>query len=81
MSPLKLKATDHETSSFISLIVLFQLSGYGQTNEKNDIVVIPFPAPLMPVIRTPGLSCYKMVIAEGAELHINPGIILTVTGL
>jgi hypothetical protein len=66
---------------FISLIVLFQLSGYGQTNEGNDIVVIPFSAPLMPVIRTPGLSCYKMVISEGSELHINPGIILTVTGL
>jgi hypothetical protein len=47
----------------------------------NDVVVVPFTAPLMPVIRTPGLSCYKMVIAEGAELHINPGIILTVTGL
>jgi hypothetical protein len=46
----------------------------------NDNVLIATGSAVMPVIRTSGLSCNKVFVEEGAGLHINPGIILTITG-
>ncbi|MEI7725113.1 MAG: hypothetical protein WCK09_08400 [Bacteroidota bacterium] len=47
----------------------------------NDDVLIPETAPFMPVVRDPGLSCREVVVSPGGgELHISPGIILTVNG-
>jgi hypothetical protein len=46
----------------------------------NDEALIPAGLPNMPVIRTAGLSCKKVVIAEGGVLSLNPGIFLTITG-
>ncbi|NTV83484.1 MAG: hypothetical protein HGA23_04170 [Bacteroidales bacterium] len=46
----------------------------------NDNVLIANGPAVMPVIRTSGLSCNKVFIEEGAGLHINPGIVLTITG-
>lgn len=46
----------------------------------NDNVLITTGPSVMPVLRTSGLSCYKVLLEEGANLHINPGIVLTITG-
>jgi subtilisin-like proprotein convertase family protein len=46
----------------------------------NDDALIPASTPFMPVVRNPGLSCREVIVAPGGELHINPGIVLTVSG-
>jgi hypothetical protein len=46
----------------------------------NDDVLIPSSAPFMPFVRTHGLSCRKIAVTPGGELHILPGIVLTVNG-
>jgi hypothetical protein len=46
----------------------------------NDNVLITTGPSIMPVIRTSGLSCYKVFLQEGSTLRLNPGIILTITG-
>jgi len=46
----------------------------------NDDVLIPSSAPWMPYVRTAGLSCREVVVSAGGELHILPGIVLTING-
>ncbi len=43
-------------------------------------VIIPATAPNMPIVNVPGLSCYNILIQDGATLTIDPGIVLTVNG-
>ncbi len=46
----------------------------------NDDALIPSSAPFMPVVRNPGLSCREVLVSPGGELHVIPGVILTVNG-
>ncbi|MFZ4522435.1 MAG: hypothetical protein ACOYNC_12060 [Bacteroidales bacterium] len=48
--------------------------------QWNDDILIPAVAPFMPVVKHAGLSCRKVVVSPGGELHINPGVVLTVNG-
>lgn len=46
----------------------------------NDDVVIPAGTSRMPVVRTPRLSCRDLFISAGAEIRIDPGLVMTVNG-
>jgi hypothetical protein len=49
--------------------------------DADEAVVIPSAAPVMPEVKSEGLSCKSLNLEPGAAITIKPGYTLTVNGV